>query len=690
MFYGEFYMSMTNNSNIFKLSASLYSMNSSEYSQSDILLHIVKCNFINMDNKSMKYNEVIASVLENYQINITKDELTALLKQYAFCFVTEGEGEFANFSLTVEEEEKTRTNMEGGIDQYIDLYIDKLDNKEQAKSDIYTYLYKLTTSNINTYKSLLMKVQTESLNPSELVVDSKDFSEAAIKVIRGFLDWENEEKNRAISDIVMCCLEYCLCLAKYDSASLMKEFVENKTIYLDTNIIFRAIGINGPDRKKIIDAFLKKCKDANLKLVILDCTEKEFKDTIAYHIDKIYRNPRGEINSGLYLELSDYNIYVFYNEWSIGHRGLNLKYFKDYLISQFNTLVRKYGIKKEAFIQDKEDIFICENYVKKLGIIKHELSTKYSDIDSESLEQNAQIQHDAKLVWYVEKKRVKEGLSQSYIISSDKWLRYWVMQKAIGERAIVLFPSQFFLILIKLCGRAQDDLKSFVSFINVRHKTQQIPPSKANIILSAISSVTEDVQAQEGIVETILEKEFEGLVHEKIDDTELYQQVKQISENFLKEELTQREQEIALAMDENRKQKQEIQRLEDFKIHTEARVKEQDEKLYNLAKRATCRKFLFVWWGIPILLSIIIFAYCLFIAAQFFWQDAKWNFIAGLIDWLNNTLFGENSGNASLYIVDCLLFGGIAFIVKKFMRNPFNKIKRTEYREKLIMKYLDN
>lgn len=83
MFYGEFYMSMTNNSNIFKLSASLYSMNSSEYSQSDILLHIVKCNFINMDNKSMKYNEVIASVLENYQINITKDELTALLKRYA-------------------------------------------------------------------------------------------------------------------------------------------------------------------------------------------------------------------------------------------------------------------------------------------------------------------------------------------------------------------------------------------------------------------------------------------------------------------------------------------------------------------------------------------------------------------------------------------------------------------------------
>ena len=683
-------MSITNDNNIFKLSASLYSMNSCEYSEGDILLHIVKCNFINMENKPMQYNEIAASVLENYQINITKDELISLIENNSFCFVVEGEGELAKFSLTAEEEEKTRTNMEGGIDKYIDLYIADLTNKEQARNYIYTYLYKLTTSNINTYQLLLAKVQTESLEPSELVVDAKDFSEQAIKIIRGFLDWENEEKNRAISDIVMCCLEYCLCIARYDTSLLMKEFVEGKTIYLDTNIIFRAIGINGPDRKKVVNAFLRKCKDANLHLSVLDCTEKEFKDTINYHIDKIYRTPRGYINSGLYLELSDYNIYTFYNDWSIRHKGLSLKYFKDYLLSQFNTMIRQYGIQKETFIQNKEDVIICDEYIKKLGKIKYELSAKYSETDGSLLDQNAQIQHDAKIVRYVEKKRIEEGAVESYIISSDKWLRYWAMQKTIVERAVVLFPSQFFLILIKLCGRAQDDLKSFVSFINVRHKTQQIPSSKANIILSAISSVTEDVKAQAGIVETILGREFEGLLHEKIEDTELYEQVKQISENFLREELKEKEKEIAFTLDENTSQKKEIQRLEGLNTQVEGRLKEQNEKMYNIARKSTLKRFVFIWWGIPISLSIAILVFVFFVSAQFFWVNAKWNFIAELIVWVNNTPFGKSSGGAAIYIVDCVFFAIIAYMVKKWMRNPFNKSKRDEYRRELIHKYLEN
>ena len=146
----------------------------------------------------------------------------------------------------------------------------------------------------------------------------------------------------------------------------------------------------------------------------------------------------------------------------------------------------------------------------------------------------------------------------------------------------------------KLCGRAQDDLKSFVSFINVRHKTQQIPSSKANIILSAISSVTEDVKAQAGIVETILGREFEGLLHEKIEDTELYEQVKQISENFLREELKEKEKEIAFTLDENTSQKKEIQRLEGLNTQVEGRLKEQNEKMYNIARKSTLKRFVLI------------------------------------------------------------------------------------------------
>lgn len=675
----------TNESNIFKLSASLYSMRSNDYSKNDVFLHIIKCNFVNLENKAISVDELSASILDNYQINITNDELDLLIKENLSCFKIDGEGEQRQICLTIEENNKTRKNIEGGIERYIQTYVEKLPNKEAAKHYIYNYLYKLTTSNITTYKLLLDKAQTDSLDPSQLVVDSKDFSNEEVEIIRGFLDWDNDEKNRAISEIVMCCLEYCLCVARYDSTALIKNFVENKTLYLDTNIIFRAIGINGTERRKVVTAFLQKCKDANIRLAILDSTETEFVDTITYHIAKIKEIPRGKIDSRLYVELSDYNIYTFYCDWQVRHKDLQLKYFKEYLISQFKTIIRKYGICNEKFIEDKQDVIICEEYKKVLGRIKSELNQKYQETDSSAIEQNSQIIHDVRLVRYVEKKRQESAEVNSYIISSDKWLRYWAMQKSVEERAVVLFPSQFFLILIKLCGRAQDDLKSFVGFINIRHKTQQLSPSKTNIILSAISSVTEDIKSQESIVETIISNEFEGLVHEKIDDVKLYEHVKEISENYLRAELKEKEIALTETQDKAKIQQQRITELEKLKNDTDEELEKQKRNNYDVIKKLTKWKFLFSWWGSQILLFLLVIVVFSFLASQFLPITEK-NFVFRFFQYIKQSFFGkENDG--VVYIVDSVLFGGTCFIIKKFFKNPFNKKKREEYREKLIQNY---
>lgn len=675
----------TNESNIFKLSASLYSMRSNDYSKNDVFLHIIKCNFVNLENKAISVDELSASILDNYQINITNDELDLLIKENLSCFKIDGEGEQRQICLTIEENNKTRKNIEGGIERYIQTYVEKLPNKEAAKHYIYNYLYKLTTSNITTYKLLLDKAQTDSLDPSQLVVDSKDFSNEEVEIIRGFLDWDNDEKNRAISEIVMCCLEYCLCVARYDSTALLKDFVENKTLYLDTNIIFRAIGINGTERRKVVIAFLQKCKDANIRLAILDSTETEFVDTITYHIAKIKEIPRGKIDSRLYVELSDYNIYTFYCDWQVRHKDLQLKYFKEYLISQFKTIIRKYGICNEKFIEDKQDVIICEEYKKVLGRIKSELNQKYQETDSSAIEQNSQIIHDVRLVRYVEKKRQESAEVNSYIISSDKWLRYWAMQKSVEERAVVLFPSQFFLILIKLCGRAQDDLKSFVGFINIRHKTQQLSPSKTNIILSAISSVTEDIKSQESIVETIISNEFEGLVHEKIDDVKLYEHVKEISENYLRAELKEKEIALTETQDKAKIQQQRITELEKLKNDTDEELEKQKRNNYDVIKKLTKWKFLFSWWGSQILLFLLVIVVFSFLASQFL-PITKKNFVFRFFQYIKQSFFcKENDG--VVYIVDSVLFGGTCFIIKKFFKNPFNKKKREEYREKLIQNY---
>lgn len=127
----------TNESNIFKLSASLYSMRSNDYSKNDVFLHIIKCNFVNLENKAISVDELSASILDNYQINITNDELDSLIKENLSCFKIDGEGEQRQICLTIEENNKTRKNIEGGIERYIQTYVEKLPNKEAAKHYIY-------------------------------------------------------------------------------------------------------------------------------------------------------------------------------------------------------------------------------------------------------------------------------------------------------------------------------------------------------------------------------------------------------------------------------------------------------------------------------------------------------------------------------------------------------------------------
>ena len=107
-------------------------------------------------------------------------------------------------------------------------------------------------------------------------MDLEELSEKEIELVHDFLSWENDEKNIALGNIVYCCLEYCLLINGDSTNKLLSKSLKKRTIYLDTNIIFRALGINGVSRQKVITAFLDKCLQANINLIISWHTKQEF------------------------------------------------------------------------------------------------------------------------------------------------------------------------------------------------------------------------------------------------------------------------------------------------------------------------------------------------------------------------------------------------------------------------------
>lgn len=92
--------------------------------------------------------------------------------------------------------------------------------------------------------------------------------------------------------------------------------LKNKSIYLDTNILFRAIGINGEFRKSRTISFLEKCIAAGERLMISKFTEDEFKNTIHSKIEQEVKRFSSNYDMKLYKNYANnHALFLYYLSW---------------------------------------------------------------------------------------------------------------------------------------------------------------------------------------------------------------------------------------------------------------------------------------------------------------------------------------------------------------------------------------
>ena len=113
-----------------------------------------------------------------------------------------------------------------------------------------------------------------------------NFEDGDINLINGFFKYESAEKDKIIFDIVSLSLEYCLLASPKE---LNERQISNKIFFLDSNVIYRAIGLNGEERKNLTLQFIKRCNDYGIILKILNITESEFKDSIKYLTENFFK-----------------------------------------------------------------------------------------------------------------------------------------------------------------------------------------------------------------------------------------------------------------------------------------------------------------------------------------------------------------------------------------------------------------
>lgn len=530
-------MNQENKNQLFRLAAVLYADNNYEVAPKTIHRKIIESVLLECGSREYSVHQIIDFIQNRYNITFEEDALTEIVtskKEEGF------HTNFKNGNLFVCLTEKRKQTLESKIsNKTIDYFIGEfqkefspLIDKSDSKEIIHRFLYELFSTNTSSFQKLIDNKRDLS---GLINLESANYTEKEKEIINHFLQWDNNDKNKAIFDISSYALEYCMLTNKNGGSSIHLANLKNKNFYLDTNIIYRALGINGEDRKNRTQTFLKKFSDSGEKLIISKPTESEFKDGLKGHTDRIRKYDSPRVNSKLFQEVQvQKDIYNYYHKWRMGKANTSLDLFVADIFSIYDNFKRELKIDTDAKapfdIQDKITQEILNDYTSSISNFKSREGNEI--IGSATI--------DAENILWLETKR--ESKSQNifdtkfFFISTDQGLRRWDYQRA-NQTPIVILPSQWMSILLRYLDRTNDDYKSFVNFLNLKNNEVLIDSEKLHVVLAGISEMTTSLEQQRTILHNLVENKFNGVISRGLNSDQIFENAKKYAKSKLEQQV---------------------------------------------------------------------------------------------------------------------------------------------------------
>lgn len=553
---------MNQQQNIFRVSAILYSNNNYIISPKQIYRKIIE-DALFYQQECISVDELSKYIEENYSLVFSSQEIEMTLDDTKFqgCFLCINDKQEKKYTLTEKRRltlktKEDRKTLEGYIDDYFTLH----NISKDKKNLIYLFLYHMFISNVNEFIRLFQFKK----NGFE-IESQKDLSSEDIEIINGFLNWENASKDIEIFNLASYALEYCL-ITNNRKNNIILDNLKNKCFYLDTNIIYRAIGINGEDRKRRTLQFLSKIKSISNTIFITQKTNEEFEQSIKLYVKRLKKSEAPSVNSQLYTEYVTYDdIYRFYHVWCLGRANTSIDLFNAYLKNEFYALCKNYDI-----VIDKNSPYNEKNEQENIKALA-------AQIKGMSEKKNFETSlYDAHNVLWIEKKRSSKESSifsaKHFFLSSDWSLHSWdIKYHSKNSVPIVIHPSEWLSLILRYVERTNDDFKSFVSFLNIKSQEQVLSDEQINIILAGISELTSDIETQRYLLETIIEEDFSSGVNGR-SNAEIKKIVKTKAEHKLQEKLEKIEQ-------DNKSLKENVTSIEKQIKESSDKMAEKDQRI---------------------------------------------------------------------------------------------------------------
>lgn len=352
---------------------------------------------------------------------------------------------------------------------------------ERAEELIDSFIFQRFNENLQQISEILNRHVS-------ILAEENDYEESEAAFINDFLNWNNTAKNKCVFQLISNSYDYFMINSKCEDPAF--DF-SSMNFYVDTNILFRLMGLNGKLRESSVRSLIEKCRSVGIHLIVSNYVRAECETTIDKLINVLidYTTDMSNVLPPSSMDFAEeqsarLDFYAKYFHWvKNGNKHRNYSAFKKYLHKELDELLK-------GFIADNGNVSYktkpesgFTSYCKALNSIKEKHTTE-TDVNSFLL---------------VRDKRAMDPQQSYYLVSADSHLISWLWETFPGEKSIADYPSAWLSIILKYTGREKDtDYKAFCQFVHLSIHTHVEDLEKKLEVKSSIvySNLDERIQVE--------------------------------------------------------------------------------------------------------------------------------------------------------------------------------------------------
>ena len=351
------------------------------------------------------------------------------------------------------------------IEPHIERFLDQKKYPSEKKNVVIEILFQSIYENIYTFNPEKIK----TIIPQSI---SDKLEQTDLDIFNAFLEFDEPTKNRCLYNQFAKAIEFAILTSGKGVTQFSKNLYKDKCYLLDTNIIFRLIGVGGVERQNTITQLLKDCIKQGIRFeyshhTLLELNKKLEQCVIG--IQRAEKSKKIEIVEDIFKK----NPHYFNDDFITQYCRLRIEkvvnspeQYELEMKAKFKTLC------KELRVEEANHSIKIEDYEKNsfaLSLIK-----KRKEINEYYRYSNNQARVDAYNVLYVRKRRGSNNYNyadvKSFYLTTDRGLNRILSTDKDVLITETILPSQLFIIHNPISNNStvEPDYKTFFRFLKRR------------------------------------------------------------------------------------------------------------------------------------------------------------------------------------------------------------------------------